>query len=232
VYLMEILISVENLTKKFNREMVLHSLVLHIYKGEIIGIVGGSGTGKTTLLKTLVGELAADAGMVIYHFKERVKVTALTGKSAFYSIIGFSPQESSFYDHLTVEENLFFYSRLYGLSGGQNTRNLLFWVNLYNKKATRAKDLSGGMQRRLDIACALVHHPRILFLDEPVAHLDPINRKQIWALISKLNHAGTTIVMTSNFEEEIRPICTRMVCLKNGQIENDEKNLEINRERL
>ena len=223
----EIFIKLHNVTKRFKQNHVLDNVNLSIYHGEILGIIGASGAGKTTLLRRLVGFIGSDGGNVFIRLKPILRRDAklfnhfepLTPR--FNRLFGFATQEGSFYSHLTVKENLFYFANLYDLKGGEvkkNTYLLLKLVGLYDERNVLAKDLSEGMQKRLDIACAMIHNPKLLILDEPTADLDPNLRKQILSLIRKINENGVTVVISSHFFDDVANLCHRVAILHNNKI--------------
>ncbi len=141
--------------------------------------------------------------------------------SRFKHVYGFACQVPSFYEKLTVKENLHYFGELYGLSHDvlkSNVNTLLKLMDLENSSSILGKNLSGGMERRLDIACSLIHNPPLLILDEPTADLDPILRKNIWNIIKKINQKGTTVILSSHHLNEIESLCDRIAILKDGQI--------------
>jgi ABC-2 type transport system ATP-binding protein len=141
--------------------------------------------------------------------------------SRFKHVYGFACQVPSFYEKLTVKENLHYFGELYGLSHNvlkSNVTTLLKLMDLENSSSILGKNLSGGMERRLDIACSLIHNPPLLILDEPTADLDPILRKNIWNIIKKINQKGTTVILSSHHLNEIESLCDRVAILKDGQI--------------
>ncbi|MBI4146105.1 ABC transporter ATP-binding protein [Candidatus Woesearchaeota archaeon] len=216
----ESVLSVHGVVKSFQDHKVLQGIDLDVRKGEIFGIIGMSGTGKTTLLNVIVGFLRPDAGDVLLSVGNS-SVGVLKNASLVKRHIGFSTQTPSFYPKLTVRENLEHFARLYRLSGSDIARrsnSLLDLVGLVDARDVLAAHLSGGMQKRLDIACALVHDPDVLILDEPTADLDPVLRKQFWELIRKVNAKGTTILLASHFLAEIELLCNRIAILQNGRV--------------
>ena len=135
--------------------------------------------------------------------------------------IGFASQTPSFYEHLTIEENLKLYGSLYGMNSKkmkERSKELLRLVGLSEEEETVASELSGGMQRRLDIACALIHEPKILFLDEPTSDLDPLMRNQLWSLIKDINEKGMTIIIASHILEEVEQLCTKIAILNDKHV--------------
>ncbi|MEM4259599.1 MAG: ABC transporter ATP-binding protein [Candidatus Woesearchaeota archaeon] len=224
----QVLFKISNLGKAFGEHVVLNNVNIEIKQGEIFGIIGKSGSGKTTFLSILIGFIRPDAGDV--KFKEE-HLIEYKSDDAFVSVIkkgsnikklcGFAAQIPSFYPELTVKENLEYFGSLHGLSKEAlriNMATLLKLMDLEEYKNLRAANLSGGMERRLDIACSLIHDPKILILDEPTADLDPLLRNQIWNLIKKVNKKGTTIIIASHHLEEIEVLCSRIGILHEGSI--------------
>ena len=214
------IIRIEGLSKAFNHKAVLDNVYLHIRKGEIFGIIGPSGAGKTTLLKLLVGYHQAEKGDIIIH-QGKQSFSIFKNPQMSKRLIGFSTQSPSVYGKLTVFENLLHFGALYGLTKQEResrARALLHLVELDESQATLAANLSGGMQKRLDIACSLMHNPPILILDEPTADLDPVMRKAMWSLVKEINKKGTTIIMASHFLGEIENLCDRIAIVRNHTI--------------
>lgn len=219
----EAVLVVREVHKTFGQKQVLKNVSIEIFPGEIFGIIGVSGVGKTTLLELLIGFLKSDKGQVLFRSGEALGLTGastyrsvLEERRKFKSIFGFAAQTPSFYGDLTVEENLRYFGSLYGLSKRtieENINTLLPLVGLSENRQAFAKQLSGGMQKRLDIACALIHNPKILFLDEPTADLDILLRKQMWDLVRDINKKGTTVIISSHFLDEIETLCTRIALL-------------------
>jgi len=224
-----IIIKVSSLLVKFGGTTILNNISLDLREGEIFGIVGMSGSGKTTLLNTLMGVIEPMNGTVFY--KPQQIIRTREDRTQFRSIrsdpdnlkrtFGFSAQNPSFYTKLTVRENLDFFGTLNGLPREVKETNmeiLLDLVGLTKAKDQLAERLSGGMQKRLDIACALIHNPHVLILDEPTADLDPVLRRQMWDLIRKINHRGTTVILASHFLEELETLCNRIAILFDREI--------------
>ncbi|HDD70864.1 MAG TPA: ABC transporter ATP-binding protein [Candidatus Woesearchaeota archaeon] len=212
---------VSNISKSFDGKSVILNTSFNVIPGEIFGIIGLSGAGKTTLLNLMVGFLELDSGDISYLSRDGKLASIRENPDIVKDIAGFSTQHPSFYPKLTAGENLFHFGSLYGLSGIKlikRVNSLLSKFGLKDAKNVKASDLSGGMQKRLDIACALVHDPPILFLDEPTADLDPSLRKQFWNLIKQINAKGTTIVLASHFLAEIELLCSRIAVLHNKRI--------------
>ncbi|MBI2148551.1 ABC transporter ATP-binding protein [Candidatus Woesearchaeota archaeon] len=225
---MQKILEVKGLSKKFGDHLVLDNLNFDIEEGSIVGVIGRSGCGKTTLLNTLVGFLKADAGKLFYKGKEISK-----SNSGLRNNIGFAVQESSLYNKLNVVENLNYFGKLYGLSNHdikERTEILLRTFGLTEARHVLGGNLSVGMQKRLDIACALIHDPEILLLDEPTANLDHMLRKNIVELIKQVNDSGTTVIISSHHLEDIRNICHKVLIINNRKAVafDTPENLELN----
>lgn len=217
-----------NAKKGFGTKIVLNGINLKIKQGEIFGIIGPSGSGKTTFLKSLIGFVPIDEGEVLFKEEHQLDVSEETNFRSVYKfpkdikkLFGFSSQLPSFYTKLSVKENLDYIGSLYGLDKEArkiNIDTLLKIMELEDSKDVLAKNLSGGMQRRLDIACALVHDPKILILDEPTSDLDPVLAKHIWNLLKKINKSGKTIVLASHHLTDMEDFCTRIGILFDGKL--------------
>jgi len=224
-----IILKIKNLTKQFGGRVVLNKVNLEIRSGEIFGIIGLSGSGKTTLLNNMIGFLRPEGGDVLFKLEHLLeyKDDAISYRSVFANeddvkkTFGFAAQTPSFYEKLNCLENLDYFGNLYNLSRDvrkTNSEILLQLMGIYDARENTAGNLSGGMQKRLDIACALMHDPKVLILDEPTADLDPLLRKQMWYLINQINEKGTTIVLSSHFLDELELLCDRVGILYDGQI--------------
>jgi len=225
------ILKVQRLVKRFGKKKILKNISLDIYEGEVFGLIGASGSGKTTLLKTLVSYLAPEEGDVQFRYDYFVKKKSKDGKPLYASVFkqqklaknlfGFASQEPSFYQKLNVKENLKYFGSLYSMKKkalDSNIDILLSLMDLKQAEKTLAGDLSGGMERRLDIACALIHDPEVLILDEPTSDLDPILRSHIWSLVQKINKKGTTIILASHHLSEVENFCSRIAIIKDGKI--------------
>jgi len=176
-------IQLTGISKIFNKNIVLEDLNLSVGYGEILGIIGKSGSGKTTLLNIIIGFLKPDKGSVIFQSRN-IHKDEINVDTQF----GFASQEFSFYDKLTVDENLRYFGSLYKIKDktlDQRIPELLKFVDLEDKRNLLASNLSTGMKKRLDIACSLIHDPKILILDEPTSDLDTFLRRDIIALLKK-----------------------------------------------
>jgi ABC-2 type transport system ATP-binding protein len=176
-------------------------------------LLGPNGAGKTTTINIICNLLSADSGIIQIHGKPVSNTTKL--------LVGVAPQENLLYKTLSCEENLNFYARIYGLKAQQRRQQVetsLAAVNLLDRAKSPIETLSGGMQRRMNIAVALVHQPKLLILDEPTTGLDIEARYEIWDLIRRLKSQGMTILLTTHLLDEAERLCQRIGILKRGQI--------------
>lgn len=202
-----------DLNKSYGSRAVLQNLNLKILPGEIYGLLGPNGAGKTTTINLICNFLQADSGSMWLNQQP------LDRRSKF--LIGVAPQENLLYDSLTCAENLTFFARLYGFSGlacQQRVQHCLEAVGLGDRASTSVENLSGGMLRRMNIAIALIHQPKLLILDEPTTGLDIEARYQLWELIRQLQKQGMTILLTTHLLEEAERLCQRIGILKGGSI--------------
>jgi len=210
------IIKLQNVIKTLGTKQVLSGITFDVYQGEILGVLGTSGAGKTTLFRTLVGYYQINTGDILFD-----GVSVKSKPLLIRSVVGFASQDSCFYDELTLEENLWYFGRMYGVSNSvlmQRVPELLKLVELYDARKQFAQNLSGGMKKRLDIACALIHDPKILIMDEPTTGLDNKLRKHMWSLIEMINKRGTTILISSHIIEDIEHLCSRVCMLSSGKV--------------
>lgn len=207
------MLKIKNLNKAYGKRKVLQDLTLHIEPGEIYGLLGANGAGKTTTINIICNLLQADNGYITIYNQP---VSEKTKK-----LIGIAPQENLLYKTLSCEENLNFFAKIYGLdhqTRQQQVKATLKAVNLLDRAKSPVETLSGGMQRRLNIAVALVHQPKLVILDEPTTGLDIEARYEIWELIRQLKNQGITILLTTHLLDEAERLCHRIGILKNGRI--------------
>ena len=207
------MLQIQNLCKSYGARTVLQDLNLSLAPGEIYGLLGPNGAGKTTTIRILCHLLRADSGSVTIADQPLSKATK--------PLIGLVPQENLQYASLTCEENLHFFARLYGRSRQQRRIQVpacLDAVGLLSRAKSQAETLSGGMKRRLSMAIALVHHPKLLILDEPTTGLDIEARIEIWRLIRQLQSQGMTILLTTHLLDEAERLCDRLGILKQGRL--------------
>ena len=204
---MEKIIEIQNISRTFGEFKALNDVSLDIEKGTIFGLLGPNGAGKSTLIKVLSCQMRPTTGSAFIS-----GLDVVTDKKDVLSIIGVVPQENSFYDELTVTENLRYFGSLYGIAVidiKKRSHRILDMLQLREKGSSRASTLSGGMKTRLNIACALIHKPEVLILDEPSVGLDPVSRRALWDTIREVNREGTTILITTHYMEEADLLCSR-----------------------
>ncbi len=209
-------LQLKGVTKRFGRRVAVDAVSLGVLEGEILGIVGMNGSGKTTLLKLMIGYYEPDHGAVFYQGEPLGRV-----KKELQRELGFTAQDSSFYPRLTVEENIAYFGTLYGMKEKrlqEHVERVLAFLDLLPQRHQLAEQLSGGMQRRLEMACSLVHDPKLLILDEPTEDLDPLLRRDILGLIKKVNDLGTTVIITSHLLGDVEVLCDRIAVLHQGRI--------------
>jgi ABC-2 type transport system ATP-binding protein len=215
---------VRNITKRYGAREVLSGVSFQVKKGEILGFIGASGAGKTSLLHMLVGFIPSSTGDILFHAytpKGVIEYNVLAHHHVVNRSYGFASQQPSFYEKLTVLENLHYFGTMYNLSRDAITKNAEVLLKLMELKASShllAQHLSGGMKRRLDIACALIHNPPVLILDEPTADLDPVLRSHIWEVIKRINARGTTVILSSHHLNELDTLCSRIGIIKDGKL--------------
>ena len=206
-------LSIESLYKRFGSQTVLNGLDLQAGRGEIVGLLGPNGCGKSTTLNIVCGLLDADAGEVLFNGEPVSPKTARR--------VGFCPQAGALYLDLLPAENLDFFARLYGLTAGQRrlrVDELMQRFDLTAHATTRVGRLSGGWQQRLNLAVALVHSPQLLVLDEPTASVDVQARLALWGLIEELRDSGMTIVLTTHQIQEAERLCSRVALMRSGRV--------------
>lgn len=208
------MLSIRALSKNYRGRQALQDLSFDIFAGEIYGLLGPNGAGKTTTINIICGLLKADGGQVVINGKAASEATK--------SLIGVMPQENLLYRTLTCQENLAFFADLYGLPRKQKPTRIqecLAAVNLWDRAGTPVEKLSGGMQRRLSLAIALVHRPQLLILDEPTTGLDIEARHEVWELIRLLSRQqGMTILLTTHLLDEAEKLCQRIGIIRQGQL--------------
>jgi len=205
-------IQVVDLRKAYGSVTAVNGVTFEVAEGEFFGILGPNGAGKTTTLEMLEGLRKPDAGTVTV-----LGQPAWPRNPALLPRLGVQLQASSFFERLTAREQIRTFAALYGVS----TKRADDWierVGLADKASARTEELSGGQMQRLSIACALVHDPEGLFLDEPTAALDPQARRNLWDLLSSLNDSGRTVVLTTHYMDEAETLCDRVAIMDNGKV--------------
>lgn len=209
-------VEVQHLVKTFGSYEAVKDLSLTIGKGEIFGLLGPNGAGKSTSINMMCGYLAATSGDT---FIDGLSISKEPRKVK--RMIGVVPQEIALYNDLSSTENLDFFGEIYGLSSQvrrERAQELLHFVGLYERRNEAVKKFSGGMQRRINMAIALMHQPAFLMMDEPTVGVDPQSREHIFASIEQLRDQGTTILYTTHYMEEAERLCNRIAIMDEGKI--------------
>lgn len=208
-------IKIEDLTVRFGKFVAVNNLNMKVRSGEILGLLGPNGAGKTTTIKAILGFVP---------YEGKVEINA--------EKIGWMPQNAPLYLNLTVEENLRFFAEAYGVKNAkQKIEELLKLVELEKFRNRLVRNLSGGMKQRCAFACAMVHEPDLLILDEPTAGVDPKLRKSFWEYFESLNREGKTILITTHYMDEAEK-CQRIVLMRGGEILAEGSPEDIKRKAL
>ena len=208
-------VKTEDLFKTFDQIQAIQEINLTIERGELIGLIGPDGAGKTTLLRLLVGLLKPTSGRVWIEDIDMSK-----NQRKIKDIIGYMPQHFSLYGDLSVSENMKFFSDLYKVPRDQyeeRKKELLHFSALSPFQNRLAKNLSGGMQKKLALSCNLFHTPKILFLDEPTTGVDPVSRRELWDFLFALKNQGKTLIVSTPYMDEAQK-CHRVALIYNGRI--------------
>lgn len=222
---MKKIIEVKNLKKSYKNNKALDGLDFDLYEGEILGILGPNGAGKSTTINILSTILKKDEGEITYFGMS-------TEKNLKYikANLGVVPQDIALYEDITAYKNIDFFASLYGLKK-QNLKDAveyaLKFVGLEDRKNDLPKHYSGGMKRRLNIACSIAHKPKILILDEPTVGIDPQSRNHILTSLRELQKEGTTIIYTTHYMDEIEEIADRVIIVDKGKKIEDGKIGEL-----
>ena len=208
-------VTIQGAAKRFGDDFALQDVTIAVREGTILGIIGPSGAGKTTFVRLLTGALAPSEGEIRVMGEDPLKFKRKTRER-----IGYMPQSFALYPDLSTRENVDFVASLFGLlwwRRRRRTRQVLELVDLWSVRDRRAGKLSGGMQRRLELASALVHDPQILFLDEPTAGIDPLLRAAIWQELSRLRDDGRTLLVTTQYVGEAEQ-CDAVLLISDGRV--------------
>lgn len=212
---MENIIRIDNITKTYDGVAVVNNLSFSLKKGHILGFLGPNGAGKSTTINMISSLIHQDAGHIYYK-----GVSVEKCRKNFKSEIGVVPQSLAIYEDLTAYQNLKFFAELYGVSKDKIEEVCTYalnFVNLENVKNKKAKTFSGGMKRRLNIACSLVNSPELIILDEPTVGIDPQSRNFILEAIKKLRDQGVSVIYTTHYMEEIEAIAEDVIIVDHGQ---------------
>jgi ABC-2 type transport system ATP-binding protein len=209
------IIEIRDLTRRFGDLIAVDHLNLTVSRGEIFGLVGPDGAGKTTTLRMLCGLIEPNSGSAIVAGRDAARESQLVKDQ-----IGYMAQRFGLYGDLTVEENMVFYADLFDITGAERdelTAKLLRMTRMEPFRGRRAGRLSGGMKQKLALMCTLLHRPQILFLDEPTNGVDPVSRRDFWAILYQLLKDGITIFMTTAYLDEAER-CNRVGLMHRGRL--------------
>lgn len=213
---MKTVVKMDGLIKKYDNKPVVDNLTLEIQEGDIFGLLGPNGAGKSTTMNMICSLLKPTAGNI-----ELFGMDIKKDINKIKPLIGYIPQDLAIYGNLKAWENVELFTSLYHIKGKELKKAIdeaLDFVELTDRRNSYAKTFSGGMKRRLNIACALGHKPKLLIFDEPTVGIDPQSRNFILEKIKEANNDGTTVIYTSHYMEEIEAICTRIAIMDNGKI--------------
>jgi len=206
-------ITLTNISKSYGAKKAVEGISFDVAEGELFGLIGPDGAGKTTLFRILTTLLIADEG--------NAAVAGLDVIEDYKSIrnsVGYMPGKFSLYQDLTIEENLTFFATIFGTTIGENYELIKeVYVQIEPFKDRRAGKLSGGMKQKLALCCALIHKPKVLFLDEPTTGVDPVSRKEFWEMLKRLQKKGITILVSTPYMDEAA-LCDRIALIQDGKI--------------
>nr|WP_319269365.1 ABC transporter ATP-binding protein [uncultured Draconibacterium sp.] len=207
------MIEINNISKSYKETTALNGINLHVNKGELFGLIGPDGAGKTTLIRILMTLLLPDSGEA-----KLDGLNVVDNYKKIRKIVGYMPGRFSLYQDLSVEENLNFFATVFGTTVQENydlIRDIYYQIEPF--KTRRAGKLSGGMKQKLALSCALIHKPKILVLDEPTTGVDAVSRKEFWEMLKNLQKKGITILVSTPYMDEA-DLCDRVALIQNGQI--------------
>ena len=206
-------ISVKNISKKYKTVLALQNITFEVQEGELFGLIGPDGAGKTTLFRLLTTLLIPNEGSATVANYDIVKQVKEIRNS-----VGYMPGKFSLYQDLTIAENLAFFATIYGTTIEENYDLIEdIYVQIEPFKNRRAGALSGGMKQKLALCCALIHKPKVLFLDEPTTGVDPVSRKEFWEMLKRLKQKGITILVSTPYMDEAS-LCDRIALIQKGKI--------------
>jgi len=208
-------IVVRDLMRRFGAFTAVDRISFEVERGEIYGFLGANGAGKSTAIRMMCGLLKPTSGTAVVD-----GVDVSRDPEEVKRRIGYMSQKFSLYEALTVEQNIRFFGALYGLNDGQIVQRMKFVVEmagLSGREQTRARDLAGGWRQRLALGCAILHEPRIVFLDEPTGGVDPVSRRQFWRLIESMSRSGVTTLVTTHYLDEAEH-CHRIAIMNAGKL--------------
>lgn len=206
-------ISVNNISKSYKKLKAVENITFDVKEGELFGLIGPDGAGKTTIFRILTTLLVANEGSA-----EVAGYDVIKGLKEIRNSVGYMPGKFSLYQDLTVEENLDFFATIFGTTIEENYDLIKdIYVQIEPFKTRRAGALSGGMKQKLALCCALIHAPKVLFLDEPTTGVDPVSRKEFWIMLKRLQKKGITILVSTPYMDEAS-LCDRIALIQKGKI--------------
>lgn len=214
-----VLLRIKNINKQYGDKKVVSSESFDVLEGDILGFIGPNGAGKSTSINMMTTVLSPDSGEIYFQGKEIKKQ-----ENAYKRALGVVPQDLAIYEDLNAYDNVKFFCSLYNFKGEElkkKVKEALEFVGLWDRRKDLPSKFSGGMKRRLNIACAIAHSPKLLIMDEPTVGIDPQSRNNILETIKTLNKRGTTVIYTSHYMEEIDALCNRIVLIDKGTILED-----------
>jgi len=213
---MDEVLAVEGLSKRYGDREALRGVCLSLAAGECLGLLGPNGAGKTSLVRAIAGRVRPDEGRITL-LGRSLEASAREGREE----LGVVPQEIALYPALTAGENLRVFGALQGLAGPRLAERVdwaLGFTGLETRRDDRVETFSGGMKRRLNIACSVLHHPRVVLLDEPTVGVDPQSRERIWHMLQELRRDGASLVLTTHQLDEAETQCDRIVIIDHGRV--------------
>lgn len=209
-------IEISDVVKRYDSRLSVDHLNLNVEEGEVLGLLGPNGAGKSTTIGMICGLIGIDSGEI-----QVGGVSVRQKPMEVKRMLGLVPQELALYNKLSAEENVTFFARLYGLRGAvlkERVREALEFVGLEDKAKEQPATFSGGMKRRLNIACAIMHRPKLIIMDEPTVGIDPQSRNHILESVRLLNRMGSTVIYTSHYMEEVEAVSSRVAIMDKGHL--------------
>ncbi|OPJ64140.1 ABC transporter ATP-binding protein [Clostridium oryzae] len=213
---MKNILTVTNLKKNYGERAAVNNISFEIKENEILGFLGPNGAGKSTSINMISTVVDYDDGSILFCDKD-----INSNKNYFKRNLGVVPQDIAVFSNLSAYDNVKFFCSLYGIKGTKlkdSVRKALEFVGLWERKGDFPIKFSGGMKRRLNIACAIAHQPKLLIMDEPTVGIDPQSRNNILETVKKLNKQGTSIIYISHYMEEVESVCSRIIIMDEGKI--------------
>ncbi|MNO74444.1 Daunorubicin/doxorubicin resistance ATP-binding protein DrrA [compost metagenome] len=230
------IIQLKNVTKRYDDKLAVDNISLDIEEGELFGLLGPNGAGKSTLISMICGLTKLDKGDIVINGSS-IKTNPIAAKQN----IGLVPQEIALYENISAIDNLKFWGKMYSLKGNllkERIEEVLEATGLKDRRKEKVSKFSGGMKRRLNIACAVMHYPKIVIMDEPTVGIDPQSRNNILEFTKELNKKhGSTLIYTSHYMEEVEALCSKVCILDEGKViaKGDQEHIKrmiMNEERV